>query len=157
MYWNLKCRRNLSSTLTSNLQCLITIITPDIPDLKGLFVCISMYMIHFIHYWANILSWVFHTGFLKICTQSDFYFIWVVNCQSSAYWRIGLSTSNCIQYFAPPRVIILVLVQLFNSVPPSAAYMRQWIWSALVQIMACRLYGAKPLSNPMLGYCQLDP
>ena len=30
----------------------------------------------------------------------------------------------------------------FNSSPPSAAYM-QWIGSALVQIMACRLFGAK--------------
>ena len=37
------------------------------------------------------------------------------------------------------------------------AYMRQRIWSALVQIIACRLFGAKPLSKPMLGYCQLDP
>ena len=40
-----------------------------------------------------------------------------------------------------------------NSSPPSAAYMRQWIGSALVQIMACRLYGAKPLSEPMLECC----
>ena len=23
--------------------------------------------------------------------------------------------------------------------------------------MACRLVGAKPLSEPMLGYCQLEP
>ena len=23
--------------------------------------------------------------------------------------------------------------------------------------MACHLFGAKPLSKPMLGYCQLDP
>ena len=23
--------------------------------------------------------------------------------------------------------------------------------------MACRLFGAKPLSKQMLGYCQLDP
>ena len=44
-----------------------------------------------------------------------------------------------------------------NSSPPSAAYMRQWIGSALVQIMACRLFGAKPLSKPLLGYCQLNP
>ena len=43
------------------------------------------------------------------------------------------------------------------SSPPSAAYMRQWIRSALVQIMACRLFGAKPLFKPMLSYCQLDP
>ena len=44
-----------------------------------------------------------------------------------------------------------------NSSPPSAAYLCQWIGSALVQIMACRLFGAKPLSEPMLEYCYLDP
>ena len=38
---------------------------------------------------------------------------------------------------------------------PSDAYMRQWIWSALVQIMARRLIGTKPLTKPMLGYCPL--
>ena len=35
---------------------------------------------------------------------------------------------------------------LFNPSPPSAACMRQRIGWALVQIMACRLLGAKPLS-----------
>ena len=39
--------------------------------------------------------------------------------------------------------------------PPSAAYRRQYIESALVQIMTCRLFGAKPLSKPMLAYCHL--
>ena len=34
--------------------------------------------------------------------------------------------------------------------------MRQWIGSSLVQVMACRLFGAKPLPEPMLVYCQLD-
>ena len=43
-----------------------------------------------------------------------------------------------------------------NSSPPSAAYMCQLIGSALVQIMACRLFGAKPLPEPMLAHCQLD-
>ena len=38
----------------------------------------------------------------------------------------------------------------FHSSPPSAAYMRLWIGSALVQIMACRLFGAKSLSEPLL-------
>ena len=28
--------------------------------------------------------------------------------------------------------------------------------SALVQMMACRLFGAKPLSETMLGFCELD-
>ena len=39
----------------------------------------------------------------------------------------------------------------------SAAYMRQWNGSALVEIMVCRLFGAKSLSESMLTYCQLDP
>ena len=35
-------------------------------------------------------------------------------------------------------------------------HMRQWTGSALFQVMACRLFGAKPLPEPMLVYCQLD-
>ena len=31
------------------------------------------------------------------------------------------------------------------------------IGSTLAQIMACRLFGAKLLSEPVLGYCKLDP
>ena len=45
---------------------------------------------------------------------------------------------------------------LINSSPPGAAYMRQWTGSALVQVMACRLFGAKPLPELMLAYCQLN-
>ena len=64
-------------------------------------------------------------------------------------------------YFCPsinPFVCITIslLYFSFNSSPPSAAYMGQWIGSALVQIMVCRLFGTKPLPEPMLGYCQLD-
>ena len=47
-------------------------------------------------------------------------------------------------------------IQDFNLSPPSAAYMCQWTRSALVQVMACRLFDAKPLPEPMLAYCQLD-
>ena len=50
---------------------------------------------------------------------------------------------------------MLVMV-LLNSSPPSASYMRQWIGSVLVQIMACRIFGANPLSKLMLGFYQLD-
>ena len=42
-----------------------------------------------------------------------------------------------------------------NVSPPSAAHIYQWTGSTLVQIMACHLFGAKLLSKPMLGYCQL--
>ena len=38
-----------------------------------------------------------------------------------------------------------------------AAYMHQWTGAALVQIMAGRLYGAKPLPEAMLTYCQVPP
>ena len=43
-----------------------------------------------------------------------------------------------------------------KSSAPSAAYMHRWIGSLLVQIMACRLFGAKPLSKPMLDCYQFD-
>ena len=43
-----------------------------------------------------------------------------------------------------------------NSSLPSAAYMREWTWSSLVQVMACFLFGTKPLPEPMPAYCYLD-
>ena len=43
-----------------------------------------------------------------------------------------------------------------NSLRPTDAYMRQYTSPPLIQIMACRLLGAKPFSEPMLLYCQLD-
>ena len=39
-----------------------------------------------------------------------------------------------------------------DSLMPSDAYTRQWNKSTLVQIMACRLVGAKSLSKPMPEY-----
>ena len=41
-----------------------------------------------------------------------------------------------------------------NSSPNSAAYMRRWIGSALLQIMVCRLFGTKPLSEQTFRYSQ---
>ena len=58
------------------------------------------------------------------------------------------------------KIFITVYTQIrhfVNSDSPSATYMRQWTGSALVQIMTCRLVGAKPLPEPMLVYCQLNP
>ena len=46
---------------------------------------------------------------------------------------------------------------LTTRLSSKGANLRQWIGSALVQIIACRLFGTKPLSKPMLGYCRLDP
>ena len=44
--------------------------------------------------------------------------------------------------------------QWVNSLGPSDASVNIL---TLVQIMACHMFGAKPLSEPMLPYCQLDP
>ena len=44
----------------------------------------------------------------------------------------------------------------FNSLWLSYAYMHKKPRPSLVQIMACRLVSAKPLSKPMLEYCKLD-
>ena len=46
--------------------------------------------------------------------------------------------------------------QWINSSLPNAAYLRQWTGSSLVQVMACRLFSAKPLLETILLYCQLD-
>ena len=70
------------------------------------------------------------------------------------YISVHVMQSLSIQsaYRAECRMQRLYLYE-FNSSPPSAAYMRQWTGSILVQIMACRLVGAKPLSEPILKYC----
>ena len=41
-----------------------------------------------------------------------------------------------------------------NSSPHSAAYVRRWIGSALLQIMVCRLFDTKPLSGQTFRYSQ---
>ena len=70
-------------------------------------------------------------------------------------WNTIISVS-CVN----KRCLIMILWDLpegVNPPAPSDAYMRQLIESVSVQIMASRLFGAMPLSKPMLGYCQLDP
>ena len=62
-----------------------------------------------------------------------------------------ITAENQIQYVHIFRMTYLRV----HSSPPSAAYMRQWIGWALVQKTTCRLFGAKPLSETMLFYCQL--
>ena len=44
----------------------------------------------------------------------------------------------------------------FYYLKPGDRYMRQWNWLSLVQVMPCRLFGAKPLIEPMRTYFQLD-
>ena len=48
--------------------------------------------------------------------------------------------------------IISTVTAILNSLRPSDIYMSV-IEASLVQVMACRLIGAKQLSEPMLEYC----
>ena len=59
----------------------------------------------------------------------------------------------------PPWYISWPLLRpnLFNSLRPSDASMHRKSSYHWFRLMACRLVGAKPLSQPMLVYCQLDP
>ena len=41
--------------------------------------------------------------------------------------------------------------------PVTVVYMRRWTGLAVVQLMACRLFGNKLLPKPMLTYFQMDP
>ena len=79
---------------------------------------------------SNWLEWLFWKWFYK-------FIVWIIWCFCQCN---VLSNNHCST----------------NSSPPSAAYMRQWVGSSLVQVMASRLFGAKPLPEPMLAYCQLD-
>ena len=74
-----------------------------------------------------------------------------------AWYGSYLSVSHNYPSGTIGRELWWTLCHHVNSSPPSATYMHQWIESALVQRMPCRRFNAKPLSKPMLGYCQLDP
>ena len=78
------------------------------------------------------------------------------------WWDVFMSShvkidSICKCFTQKSNSIVVVII---NSSPPSAAsmymYIRQWIGSALDEMMACRQFGTKPLSKPMLGYFQWD-
>ena len=86
-----------------------------------------------------------------LCTKycALHYRIIVIGCTGSHHLQHNFSQNNCIS--------LSVIYVFVNSILTSAAYMRQWIMWASVKIMACRLFGTKPLSKPILCYCQLYP
>ena len=54
-------------------------------------------------------------------------------------------------------IIVMILNHLPDSLGPSDTYVNQYNIPSLLLIMAGRLTGAKPMSEPMLSYCQLVP
>ena len=53
-------------------------------------------------------------------------------------------------------LVYLVSINSACRLPFSVAYLRQWTRLSLVQVMACRLFGAKTSPESMLAYCQPD-
>ena len=74
-----------------------------------------------------------------------------LNDMATEYLKSSVLTDN---WFIPTKIAAIVSRgRWVNSWRPSDAYMRRWTGPSLVQIMACRLFGAKPLSVPMMEYC----
>ena len=95
---------------------------------------------------------------LQSCTKPSICMCWCV---------MVLIFQNFIRNYYAPETMFLVVWLLITwesdisnpsvkSSPPGATYMHWWTGSALVQLMACHLFGAKPLPDPILTYCQLD-
>ena len=61
----------------------------------------------------------------------------MVWCHQATSHLLGLFWSRSISSYGVTRTRMI----LINPTPSNDAYMRQWIGSALVQIMACRLFG----------------
>ena len=85
-----------------------------------------------------------HSKAKTVCIFFGIYCMWLSQCQPRSPDEAGY--------------IVHWIHQWLSAYPlPIAAYMRQWIGPAMVQTMvqtmACHLFGAKPLSEPM-GYCQ---
>ena len=78
-----------------------------------------------------------------------------------AYCKLSMGNTFLLTIFEGEKRIISwytwMILHLIKSSPHGAEYICQRIKSALVQIMACHLFGTKPLSKPVLDYCQLDP
>ena len=91
--------------------------------------------------------------------QNSLHFFKFIN--TTFNWSNTICTTkkhvSCEETYGCDVSAFLVSCLIFQSSPPSALYMRQWIGSALVQTMVCRRFGAKPLSKTILCYCQLDP
>ena len=78
--------------------------------------------------------------------------------QIAWHWDVEKSDNTChlILKWNCPVSNHIVMSMLVCPSPPSAPYIRQWTGPALVQVMACRLFGDKLLPEPTLVYCQLD-
>ena len=78
-------------------------------------------------------------------------------CRLQTDRQTDRQTDKVIPVYPPPTSLGGGKMNSINTSPMSTAYVRRETMYALVQVMARRLFGAKPLPEPMLTYCQLNP
>ena len=110
--------------------------------------------IHWIHLWID------NSG--NTCTCSHYHHE-IGNRNNQPFLKVRnfyiLSCTEVSQYLLVCKGLssVIYIWSILRSVRKQMlkryVYMRQWIWSTLFQIMACRLFRTNPLSKPMLGYC----
>ena len=105
----------------------------------------------------QVVSWVF----CSICTSVKSMFHPGINLYpqpdlTELSAKLALNYSFQLYHTVPLRCSKKSQI-IINTLRPSDAYLHQETGSSLVQTMACRLDGAKSLSEPMLDYCWLDP
>ena len=119
----------------------------------------------------TVFHWIYHASLIALSTESNTWsrpvkwgddtklqykhtYVERILCWSSCKKELYITLtikSGC------QIISLLISCHRFNSASPSDAQKGQWIGSALVQIMACRLFGAKPLTKPMLCYLLSGP
>ena len=67
---------------------------------------------------------------------------------------LGIKWSPHQEYNISHKIYIIFTQGQFHLV--SDTYLCWWTWSSMDPLMACRLFDVKPLSKPLLPYCQLD-
>ena len=107
-------------------------------------------------YWCTLVPLGGHVSYFAI-TKATFD-SWSHNRDNAyIYFRRKIYYQINRYNIKPPKDLNHNLIHFISSSPASAAYMRQWTGSSLVQVMACRLLDAKPIPEPMLTYRKLDP
>ena len=110
----------------------------------------------------HLIAHVIHAGLLNI--------YWCILSYISEYYsknsNIAFDHSWIIQRYGGNRdlwslmtgksCLFVKSTSCIKSCPPSAAYICLWAESWLVQVMAFRIFGAKPWTEQMLVYYQLD-
>ena len=100
---------------------------------------------------ADLRSVLFHTGYSLILR---------LIVRTHGFWKKLCYETTCKKECTVYKILYCKGVMSHNnkvfhefiSSLSSAAYMRQWTGLSLVQVIACRLFSAKPLPEPMLVY-----